>query len=75
MICSVMVPPDIVHRTACPFKKLSSCELLTIPASAAAGSYITKCTQNTNMTEITQGRLRPALHLLYALLIVQYVSS
>jgi hypothetical protein len=39
--------------TACIDKELLSCELLAIPAAVAADSYITKCTQINNITEIT----------------------
>jgi hypothetical protein len=67
MICTVMSGPyHLLRHTAWPGKALLSCELLVIPAAAAAGtgySYITKCTQNTHITEITHGRPLCALAL------------
>jgi hypothetical protein len=50
----------MMYRTAYTGKELLSCELLAIPAAAAAGITI-KCTQNTGTTEITHSRQGPVL--------------
>jgi len=55
----------MTNCAACPVKELLSCKLLAIPAAEAAW-YVIKCTQNTVMSEITQGKHWPVLHVHYA---------
>ncbi len=56
------VPPVMLYCTACPGKGPLSCEHLVIPA-AAAGINCTLCTQNTDITLMTQDRQEPTLYL------------